>query len=216
MAWTLVNHIQTGSTNGGVSVTTTAINTTGADLLLLTVAYYSTLPTTLSDSYSNTWSLISNQSPGGQSAAFYRASGSPTVGTGHTFTASGGTTYPNLAIMAWSGSAASPLDQFNGSSGTSTPPGSITPTVANELVCLASGTGATFGTTPSGYTLVDTASQASGQSIGVGTCYQIQTAATATNPTWTNSQGIIIASFKMASGVAPSTIQYRTLMGVGI
>jgi hypothetical protein len=109
---TPVAHATVKGSNGG---TTAGVNTTGADLLVAVISYYngagaSPVPT---DSNANTWTQIGTTQAGSNTSVkmFYVAS--PTVGTGHTFssTSSGASSFSSMEIGAWSGSAASPLDQ---------------------------------------------------------------------------------------------------------
>ena len=85
--------------------TTTAIDTSRADLLIAVVSGTAPmLPPT--DSASNTWVLTQLAAP---NMAIYYVS-QPTVSTGHTFTST--VTLPGLGILAFEGSApVSPLDQ---------------------------------------------------------------------------------------------------------
>ena len=114
-----------GTQNG---VTSNAIDTTGANLIVLAVSYYGGLGNTLiagevSDSKGNTWTALTNRGSNnaGNVRLFYCSN--PTVGSGHTFTASdsgGGGTYPSLFAIALSGAkTSSPFDLENGSNTTS-------------------------------------------------------------------------------------------------
>lgn len=216
MAFSLIGHTVASSSNGGVSVTTTGFDTTGANLLVATGSYYATLAgTSFTDSKGNTWTKLATQ--GGSFLESMYWCYAPTVGAGHTFSISGATTYSNLAVQAWSGSAASPQDLTSGASASQ--PGSITPTAANELV--VSGAAAASGaamTVDSGMTVTDTAVYTAGQSLGIGMAYIVQTAATAINPIWSAPvSGCTIVSFKVsAGGGVVASVQYRSLIGVGV
>jgi hypothetical protein len=211
MAFALVAHVATASTNGGASVTTVAIDTSGANLIVLHLSYYTTA-TAITDNKGNSWTLIQTVTPGSAQSGNQYYCMNPTVGAGHTWSTSGATNYPSIAVSAWSGSAASSaLDQFSGSTGT--PPVTVTPTAANELVIASSYSAGSTPSTPSGYTLLDSAAQVAAQSIGYGMAYLIQTSATATSSGWSSS-GNLAASFKVAAAGALS-IQYRSLLGVG-
>ena len=214
MAYALINHVEAGlGANGG---TTGSIDTTGASFLVLNVSYYDpgTAPT-ISDSKSNTWSALTLQSSTGSSRLYYCAS--PSVGTGHTFSANGTGSYPSLQVLAFSGSHGTPFDQQNGATSagaTSLATGSITPSEDNELVIA----GLVHGDNTAGAVSIDGGFTAyknafsSGNNMGGGIAYLIQTTATAANPSWsvtTSTQlAATIASFKAAAGGATVYSQF--------
>lgn len=104
MGATLIAHTSAGSTNGGSSVTTASIDTTGASHIFIWTATY--LPAglgTLSDSKTNTWTAFaaSNTVSDIAGTLYYLEGGS--LGSGHTFTVSGVTNYPSLYVFAFSG-----------------------------------------------------------------------------------------------------------------
>jgi len=188
-------------------VTTSGINTTGSNLIVVVQSCYtgaSTTPT-LSDSNSNSWTLvrydITGSSPQYQGTAIFYCY-SPVVGSGHTFTAN---TYSSIGVVALSGAISSPLDQQNGlgSAGGATiiQPGSITPSINNEFVIfvLENYIDGSVPSTPTGYTLLGASAYSPGFYC-FGMWYQIQTTATATNPSSNVSiepfQPSSIASFK--------------------
>lgn len=217
MAIALVAHTSAGSSNGGVSVTTGAIDTTGASLLLAFVGdYNSVTASTVSDSKSNTWTALTTYSGGTNPRARIFYAKNPTVGTGHTFTATapGAATFPGVAFYAFSGAdTTAPFDspQENGGgntvSGTSFQPGSVAPSVDNELLFTGICLDGTFSapTVDSSFTIGDSVAFSNGQTFGVFVAYQIQTTATTRNPTlsWTtavtNKAGAI-GTFKAATG----------------
>lgn len=215
MAFSLVATVSGKSTNNG-GFTTGAANTTGADLIVAHVAWYTgTTNPTLSDSYGNTWTGLTTQAGSDQQGSRLYYCYAPTVGSGHTFSLTGANTYPTVEALAFSGAAASPFDQESGatggSGGTSLSPGSVTPSEASELLV----TGHCFrtlggtGQTPSvggGFTreLLDTG--VSGQCVGGAVGYLIQSAAAAANPAWTWATGdaaaATMAAFK-AGALSP-------------
>src|SRR5262245_14682595 len=88
---------------GGSGGTTAAIDTTGADLLTFSCAYYSGLSPTLtvSDSKGNTWIGLTDRAANERGHRYYYAKNA-TVGTGHTFTVSATAFFaPGLVIQAW-------------------------------------------------------------------------------------------------------------------
>jgi hypothetical protein len=193
--------------NGGNS---NAINTTGAGLLILGVSYYTGgSGLTISDSKSNTWNSLTATTGGGNAKCIIYYSVPTSVGTGHTASLTGTSIYTAQTFAAFSGGAASPADQQsenNGASGTSATSTSITPSVGSELVITFVGNDAdTIGASSvsGGFTIVDVTQMASsGNNMGGGMAYLIQTAAVAANPTWTlgGSSGwtVKMGSFKVS------------------
>lgn len=124
-----------------VNVTTAALDTTGANLIVIEIGSYDGNPANVpSDSKSNTWHSLTPKNVGGAYHRLWYAI-SPTVGTGHTFTAaaSSGACYPAISVAAFSGAHASaPFDTEVGTtvSGTFTSfqPGTITPAANGELL----------------------------------------------------------------------------------
>jgi hypothetical protein len=203
-----------GNFNGN---TTGAIDTTGADLLVLLAAGYSGGPPAISDSKSNTWTALTQYSTGsdGFCRIYYVQGG--TVGSGHTFTVSGGSSFAGCAVQAWSGSAVSPFDQQNGANlgaVNSGQPGSVTPTTANQLVIagLQTNLNTDFNTAAAvngGFTITDRVASIGGTSYAFGLAYLVQTSAAAANPTWTWTSAELstaaIATFKESGGGPPAT-----------
>ena len=205
MTWSLIGHELAHGALGG---TTTAFDTTGADLIVLCVSSYTGTPT-VSDSQSNTWSPLTKQTEADASSQLYYCA-SPTTSSAHTFTVSSGSnTYDVLTVSAFSGSGASPFDVQNGAVSAldngAIQPGSITPSVNGEMII--SGT-ASFTThvlsVDSGLTITDQQLYTSGDCTGGALAYFVQTTAAAINPTWShsgsNQSSAVIASFKPAAG----------------
>jgi hypothetical protein len=190
------------------SPTSSAVNTTGVDLLIMSVGYYnpaqdSTLPA-VSDSKGNTWTPLTVHNTGTNAANVLFYSKNPTVGSGHTFTIS--SNYSSISVAGFSGSdTTAPFDQQNGAgttSSTSLATGSITPSAANELIIAGGGTGGggtTLVSIATGFTVAQTDNGGS-QSFPSALGYKIQTTATAENATFSisfsNQIAVTIASFK--------------------
>jgi len=202
------------------TVSTSAIDTTGANLIVLfTTSDLATFPV-VADSKSNTWTGLTTFGGGTgfkpEVKIWYCLN--PTVGSGHTFSNNpSGTGYPSIAVAAFSGAGSSPFDQQNGfSSGDTTAltiqAGSITPGQDNELLIAGVGwtlsAGVNGRTIDGGFTkLVDGDSGA--HFYGIALAYLIQTTAAAANPTWDYSGvgtvfagSATIASFKIPGGAA--------------
>lgn len=204
----LVSAVQQGTSAG--SGNTSAIDTTGANLIVINVSGGVT-PT---DSKSNTWTSLTATT---NSQLWYCYN--PTVGSGHTFAANGASSFASISVAAFSGSAASPFDvQHGGTGSTGTASlniGNITPSQDNELLVMGLGNFAPVG----GSTAIDvgavlqSANFNSGVSYGNALAYQIQTTATLRSPNWswaTNTAGAtssVEATFKAAAaaGFVPYT-----------
>jgi hypothetical protein len=193
------------TTKGGdvTTVTSDAIDTSGATFIAVAVSHYLNPSGALSDSKGNTWNARTTYGSGTYFITEYWCR--PTsVGSGHTFTVAAlASTYPAIAIMAFSGGEASPYDTENGvanASFTTLQPGSITPSQNNCLVVSAiSWSSATTCSINGGFSTPQFVKNGSG-GLWVGQSYLIQTTAAAANPTWTldgvNSGAATSASFK--------------------
>jgi hypothetical protein len=197
---------QTSVSSTTTGATTPAVDTTGATLLVCSLAYDASTGGTpaISDSKSNTWVALTLRQHSTQSAQRFYYATNPTVGTGHTVTVSSGATVtkPAIVVSAFSGmDTTAPFDVESGAtSGTvsgSLATGSITPSLANAVVvsALACGNAAPGTISPTGPVRLAPSTAVS---------YQQQTTATATNPTWNWSGGnqgaaVAIAAFKPAA-----------------
>lgn len=125
----------------GTTYTTTAFDSTGANLLIIATTRYNFAgPIVISDSKSNTWTALTayenNTSAGGVQLYYCQPT---SVGSGHTATISGSSAlYGGLTFMAFSGAAASSIT--DGEVGQAVPadstfvqPGSLTPTAYGDL-----------------------------------------------------------------------------------
>lgn len=227
MAISLVVSSIDGSANGD-GFTTDAIDTTGADLLVVAVADLDFFFTgTLSDSKSNTWTALTRVevSSSEVGVVLYYAK-NPTVGGSHTFTFSQTFNKPSIAIAAFSGAdLTDPFDQENGTSPagtTSSQPGSITPTEDNEVILAAlSWEVAESGTVSvnSSMTITDQIDVDGSNHCGLALAYLVQTSAAAINPTWTSAvaqfKSAVIASFKEAGGGGGRTTRNTRYVRLG-
>lgn len=199
----VVDHVCAASADGA-DVTTGSLNTTGASLVVMFVASYAAVAMpTISDSKGNTWTARTRYGPGAalSSSNFFYAQ-NPTVGSGHTFTATGPgiNDYPAICIIAFSGTATTSVYDVengnNGSIGQSTiQPGSVTPSQNGEVV-LTGVTSTDTGTVSinSGFTIADQTPNAVGLNFGGALAYKIQPTAAAVNPTWTLSGSFDVSS----------------------
>ncbi len=204
------------------SVTSAAIDTTGATLLAVLVADYrdpSSGGSTVTDSKGNTYiTTLVREGFASITAAKWFYVANPTVGSGHTFTATAitGACYPSICVFAFSGVlTVSPFDQecdpgtrwHEVAPGSSLATSSITPTEDNELILA----GLAFNAinTPSingGFSTPIQQQYGAGANFGSSAAYLVQTTATAANPTfsWGTSTdaAAVIASFKAAADAA--------------
>lgn len=203
MAYSLIaNTFSIGASGGS---TTPSINTTGADLIVVGVVQSGVHTGVLSDSKSNTWTAIGTLQNSAQEAVQLFYCSPPTVGSGHTFTTTGTSSFSSAFVQAFSGSASSPLDQQtgnnSGAAALSIATGSITPSQDNEVICVMYGNEGTAGAQAmdSGVTITDIQG-ISGPTWGSSMGYKVQTAAAAINVTGSTAtnatNAIAIASFK--------------------
>lgn len=183
-----------GSTNGN-SVTTPGMDTTGATFLVAMVSNYSGGIPTFSDAYGNTWIPLTLQGSGGGHAygqLYYCAA--PSVGAGHTFSASGTSTFPTVTALAFSANKTLHLEQQAGAfttdngGSTTVAPGSISPARSGELI-ISGATGSVSATSISsvsgGMTLPTSVASDGTTHVAGGIAYLFQTPGASINPTWT-------------------------------
>lgn len=214
IAFVASSSTKTTSTN-----VTAALNSTGANLLIATVATYTVAATgTLTDNASNTWHLASrnNGTTGnGQRMEVFYAWGTISTSATHTcsYTTGG---FPSVNFYAFSGalSATDPLDVITTATGTITSmaAGSVTPSQTNEM-CFV-GANLNQGTTPdasvnSGYTGTISVPYNAGVNFCQVTSYIIQTSIITENPTITFPTATTLASsvhgcFKSLAGTNTS------------
>lgn len=210
MAYALLNHVQTtGSTSGGTS---SAIDTSGADLLVINGVCNNGTGPTISDNKGNTYILAVNS----QSNFIWYCRGG-VVGAGHTFTIAGASTFSIAQVTAWSGSLAlsvlGPTNQaFNGGAGATFQGGSVTPAATGSLVIAGLQSQPTgLVTIDSGFTITDQTTIVGGSHFGGGQAYLIQSPAAAVNPTWSGlagGAGAANAVFKPAASAPGSTSSF--------
>lgn len=213
MAITLIAHIGVGTgSNGG---TTSSINTTGANLIVVIVAYGGGLPSiSVSDNKSNTYTArTSYLVAGSNNAVQLFDSVGATTGSGHTFTVSGGGGFESIYVEAFSGAASSSTFETqtgnnNGAGATTTlQAGSITPAQNGEVLIagLANANGSANQSINGGFTITDQVPLSGGNYYGGAMAYLIQTTAAPANPTWTSIPGaqmmaVTLACYKAVAG----------------
>jgi hypothetical protein len=188
----------------GTTITSAAIDTTGANFLVAVVSSYDDTfsEVAFSDSKGNTWHSAGVPSfGGGLHATWIFYAYNATVGTGHTFTESvtggGGDGTPGMVVMAFSGMRITdPLEagslfgqQGNSSNSTCAPGGSgPSPAAVGDLIIV--GTSLQSQNTAGALTINDSVIIA-GQSFpmptqGTAGGYLIATSTALINPTWGN------------------------------
>lgn len=191
--WTFISRTSVAGSNGG---TTSSINTSTANLLVAEVAsYYPSGEPTLTDSKGNTWTLLTRHYDTGlisSNRMYYCIN--PTVGSGHTFTLSGASTFSNMNVMAFNNTTTPTYYAENGSADIGNQnfiqTGAVTNNLANALfVCGFSGlnTGVPPITLDSGFTQVDSFYNGGLYIAGTGG-YKIVSSIVTLNPkfTWSN------------------------------
>ena len=195
-----------GSVNG---VTSSTVNTTGANLIVLSVSWGSGGTPTISDSKTNSWTKGTTYNSSVYSTCLWYCL-APATDANHTFTASISSGYPVIGVIAVSGVAASsPYDQHNGSatgSASTLATGSITPSQGGCLVVSSMFYGGGNYSSVTESLTVAYSNYLANTHYGGAIGYIIQTSAAAVNPSWTISGAsqiaTAVASFLPAAGGA--------------
>lgn len=196
MAITLVSYGDgTGTT---ASATSSAIDTTGANLLIAVVSGYNAEidESVFSDNKSNTFFVISHTI--GLSSGKVFGCFNPTVGTGHTVSYSKSASYPQVGLYSFSGVDAPNFVFSRNDSATrsSVTVGSVEATKNNSLFFLSviSGNPYTLSSVTGGFTTLTNVGGIAASYMGLHTAYKIQSAAGAENPTATMSGSMHLAA----------------------
>jgi hypothetical protein len=221
--------IEWRAVNDGAGQTTGTIDTTGMNLITVGVTYSSGL-TSITDNKSNTYTLRAGPVSAGDKKAFYDCQ-NPTVGAGHTFTATptgGGPTnnYGTLEVASYSGIAASsPIDQTNTRTQLATTDwdtNNVTTTQADELLVsvgtLGLGTSVTF-TAQNSFTMQEQHGNGASTSTGYLMDQIVAATGTYTGHVTSDQSGdsaAIIVTYKAAGGGGGGAVQQMLMMlGVG-
>lgn len=204
-AITLIDNEMAAFTSASSGCTTAAINTTGADLLILCVTGYTGNNFAVSDSKGNTWTArtLRYDDEDFYTRVYYCVPTS--VGSGHTFTLSGTDVYGRLFAAAFSGGNSSPYDTETftkaNASANAVSSGAVTPAQDGSLLIgfLGAETGGSFdcsGGSPA-FTLLDMSTYVPSQNVGGGLGYYVQSSAASIDSSWTwaaPSYGQVLAS----------------------
>jgi hypothetical protein len=200
------------SSSAGNTVVTSAIDTTGANLLVVGVGNLAGGTGTLTDSKGNTWTALTTYATSGAGQATIYYAKNATVGSGHTFTFTTTSTYPSIFVAAFSGAnTTSPFDVQNGnagggscnatgSGGVTCATGNITPAVNNEVwVSLVQFTSNGNTASPTNGTLINSAMGGGGASFAGALSYKVQTTAATVQETWSVAGSSLTASVAIAA-----------------
>jgi hypothetical protein len=192
------------------------IDSTGANLLILVVKWYSgtTQNISVNDSKSNTWltdpTLKYRNSGSSESVQLFYCRSSPTVGTNHSASVTGAETYAVLAFLSFNVESGvdfrEAVGNANGTGVSTRQPGSLTPAVNDALII----TGCNGDTTSSfavdsGFS-AQSINYGAGNNIAGATAYLIQSTAAAVNPEWTFSGGVGPALLQAVFSATPAPI----------
>jgi hypothetical protein len=180
-----------GSQNNGSTVTSGAINTTGATLIVVTCES-NVAPTGVSNTgTADSWNLLTTY--GGSNAYTVIAYAyAPATNTSQTFTcAIGSSDKGYMTVMAWSGTLTTSAVLQTSTGSTTVTPGSITPTVAGELfissLSTRNSTSCPTITPPGSFTEVLAGGgcpNAGGNYNPADAAYYVNSGSGAVNPTW--------------------------------
>lgn len=135
-----IAQVATSPTAAGSGVSTSAIDTTGATLLLAYIGSFGATISCPTDSKGNTWTLVGTEGVLSNSHGRWCYSVPGTVGSGHTFT-NPAIAFAGGCYMAFSGTAASPLDSTalatSTNHGVTVTISSVTPASSGSLVVSA-------------------------------------------------------------------------------
>lgn len=212
MAIALVVDVEVQNTGGGTTETTGAVDTTGADFIAVAVIGDGDPGTlTVSDSKSNIYTPLTRQVQDPKFAQLFYVF-NPTVGSGHTFTATGSVDiFCSIGVQAFSGVAS--FDQQSGSSNagieTTIQPGSLTPPADGALFVIAMVDQGETGAHSINQSFIETMDFAeNGSAAGGGMSYLIQGTAAAQNPTYTVSGGPIARACRMATFLTSGQVRF--------
>lgn len=209
-----ITHVATViNTSGGVNGGTTGnIDTSGADLLVASISWFSG-NSSISDSNGNTWIPLTARSSNNVKHQLWYVL-APTVGAGHNFTVSMTGQAPTLIVEAFSGIAS--FDQENGSAnGMPLQTGGITLASAPALFisgfCSTHASGinidSSFGNQQTRY-------WSSGNNMAGSTAYRIDSVTGGANPTWSNGGVFTDAAANLATFLASASAGYSQFVSV--
>lgn len=191
MGWTFVGSTDSDGDGDTTGATTSAFDSTGADLLVALVGNFSA--GTFTDSEGNTWTQLTRRDGGNPAITPYYVI-NPSTSASHTFSVSGGLQFPGISVLAFSadGSITFGAETGNTTSGTGINCGSLTPSEDGALLIAAQAID-NDGTNQSinlSYTEVDDLPWTNNVQIGTASAYLVQSTAAAINPTWSSGANV--------------------------
>lgn len=203
MSFTLIAHqIQDGS--GGNGVDTTALDSTGAKLIILYSNAFATSTATPTDTASNTWVPLTDHGNANAHNRFWYCI-NPTTSATHKFHPFPNGGFPSIGVLVFSSTGTVVFDQENGSGSTS--PGSLTPPSAALFVTGCTADSASGISIDSSFIFVDSIPGSGGNSLALGTAYK--SSSSVESPAWTGFASevtSVIATFTDGGGGGGLTV----------
>ena len=190
------------ASNTGDSITTGAIDTTGANLIVVSFFGAERWPT-VTDSKGNVYTVSPARRNGADGIwVFFYHCHSPTVGSGHTFTVASSAQYASVVVTAFSGAKAtgafrSESGNTSGAQNTSLAGGTVTTAVDGALVLSIMGIHSTTTTLPTvdtGFTVAASRAIGGGSVYGGIVAYLEKATAGAVSPTWSSGTASLSAT----------------------
>ena len=185
--------------------TSSPVDTTGSNLIVLAAGYYDavTAVATVSDSEGNTWTPLTLRTGAFSTACRLWYCLNPTTSATHTFTVTGNHIESGISAIGFSGVGL--YDQESGSGNsvrtTTIQPGALTATAPNALYVTTAALEANgYQAIDSGFTISSQVKRSAGNYQFTGIAYFIQTTPAALNPTW--SQSFSAAAFGRCAAMA--------------
>jgi len=186
------------SGNNNKTILVAPQNTTGANFLALVICGHNNA-VTITDTYSNVYTLAGSHYNSVGDSCYIMYNSNPTVGINHNVSISAGSNLIEgcAGLLACSGVASSPMDQYNGNNGGTdvafTNTGNITPSQNGSLIISAAGfysqgynnSSAVFTTNEKNVAYV------SNQMLAAAMSYYIQPTATALNCNWGANSAVV-------------------------
>lgn len=200
------------SAEGVANTSASPIDTTGANLIIISIGYGvgAPMPASLDNKGNSYVALGEGQGYNvARSRLFYCFN--PTVGPGHVFYA--GESFDFVGAIAFSGATSAPFDRQDVPTGiplgTSYSPGPIATTQDNEIIVTGLAVGKSAGNFAinAGFTIAQSRAGVENVSWGGAIAYQIQGARSNPSPTWSWSQNTDNASsFAVFKGTAAASV----------
>ena len=209
MAITYLAGADSNAATGRDGSTTATFDSTGADLIVVSVGWYNGSFTVSDNKTGNTYTALTSETGATDVNVQLYYCVPVDVGTGHTVTVSGTDTYSALNAQAFSGASATPFDLESAggfaNSATSVQPGSATPSENDCLLVTGVGFNNSYSSlsVDSSFVNIEETTYAASWHSGISMAHKIQTTAGAENPTWSwttsRNSGAVLASFKALS-----------------